>query len=72
MITKRAWFGPKRGLGWGWTPVSWEGWLVVAICGAVIAAAFALFGQTPMTGYVVIGAVASLILVCVMTGTRPG
>ena len=30
-VTKKAWFGPKRYLGWGWTPTSWEGWLVIGV-----------------------------------------
>ena len=27
---KKLWFRRKR-FGWGWTPASWEGWLVTAI-----------------------------------------
>lgn len=27
-MTKKLWFRAKR-YGWGWTPSSWEGWLVV-------------------------------------------
>jgi hypothetical protein len=30
------WFGPKS-FGWGWTPVTWEGWVVVIGIVAVIA-----------------------------------
>jgi len=32
------WFGPKR-YGWGFTPVSWQGWLVT---GAYVVAVFVL------------------------------
>lgn len=28
-VTKTAWFGPKR-WGWGWSPASWQGWVVTA------------------------------------------
>ena len=28
VLTKKAWFGPKRYVGWGWTPTRWQGWLV--------------------------------------------
>jgi hypothetical protein len=28
MSDKKLWFKAKQ-YGWGWTPVSWEGWLVV-------------------------------------------
>ncbi len=31
------WFGPKS-FGWGWTPVTWEGWVVVLGIVVVIAA----------------------------------
>lgn len=71
MITKHPWFGPKR-IGWGWRPVSWEGWFVtVLIVVAVIAASIA-FGSSSMTIYVSLAAVAMLIVVCVLTGTPPG
>ena len=37
------WFAPRRRFGWGWTPVSWQGWLVVAaIIGVVVAIAIVL------------------------------
>jgi hypothetical protein len=29
-MTKKLWFKAKR-YGWGWTPSSWQGWLVLAI-----------------------------------------
>ena len=34
MKTNQYWFRKRRGLfspdlGWGWTPISWEGWLLV-------------------------------------------
>ncbi len=32
---KKPWFGPKR-WGWGWRPISWQGWLVVLAYIAVI------------------------------------
>jgi hypothetical protein len=71
MITKHPWFGPKR-IGWGWRPVSWEGWLMTALCAAVVIAANIAFRGTPMTLYVSIAAVAALFVVCLLTGTRPG
>ena len=36
MITKHPWFGPKTGMGWGWTPVTWQGWLVTLACVATM------------------------------------
>ena len=71
MITKRAWFEPKR-IGWGWRPVSWQGWLITVVFAAVVIAACVAFGGTPTTFYVSVAAVAALVLVCLLTGTGPG
>jgi hypothetical protein len=30
-VTRRPWFGPKRGPGYGWSARSWQGWLVLAL-----------------------------------------
>jgi len=27
-LTNKPWFGPKRLIGWGWAPTSWEGGVV--------------------------------------------
>ena len=35
------WFRPKT-IGWGWSPASWEGWLVTALAAAAIAGTAAL------------------------------
>jgi hypothetical protein len=37
MNDPRLWFGPKR-IGWGWSPRSWEGWLVVGLSVAAVVA----------------------------------
>ncbi len=36
------WFSPKT-FGFGWTPASWEGWLVTAVGAAAIVAATVIF-----------------------------
>jgi peptidoglycan/LPS O-acetylase OafA/YrhL len=71
MITKHAWFEPKR-IGWGWRPVSWQGWLITFLFAAVVIVASIAFGGTPTTFYVSLAAVAALVAVCLLTGTRPG
>ena len=71
MITKRPWFGPKR-IGWGWRPVSWEGWLATFLCVAVVAAAAIAFKGTATTAFVSLAAVAALLVICLLTGTPPG
>jgi hypothetical protein len=30
MLTKKPWFKAKR-FGWGWYPVTWQGWLVIVL-----------------------------------------
>jgi hypothetical protein len=72
MITKRPWFGPKRYVGWGWTPVSWEGWAVTAIFAVAAIAGRAHFGPG-MPGVVAIGVCLTAYLgIIVLTGTKPG
>ena len=71
MITKHPWFGPKR-IGWGWRPVSWQGWAITAGSVAVVVVATMAFGDTPMTVYIAVGSIVALVLVCSLTGTRPG
>jgi hypothetical protein len=72
MITKYPWFGPKRGIGWGWTPVSWEGWFLTVSLFLVIVGAYLAFGRAPMTTYVTLVAVAIYIMIVILTGTAPG
>lgn len=71
MITKGPWFGPKR-YGWGWTPVSWQGWLATAAFIAVVGAAIAYF--RPSITALVIGLVSFAVYlgVILLTASRPG
>ena len=71
MITKHPWFGPKL-IGWGWTPISWEGWLATALCAAIVILAGVVFQGSLMFVYVTIAAVSALLAICLLTGTRPG
>lgn len=67
------WFGPRSGrLGWGWTPVSWQGWAAVAVVVAVgIAAQIVGHGERHGALYVV-PVVAAVLGVCLWKGTAPG
>ncbi len=40
-MKKRLWFRAKT-YGWGWTPSSWQGWLIVALWCAVYAGIIAV------------------------------
>ena len=71
MITSRPWFGPKKYLGWGWTPITWEGWLATAVflaaflvCFLVIRGAIGIAG-----GLILLAAYQGVVL---LTGTKPG
>ena len=69
-LTERPWFGPKR-LGWGWTAVAWQGWLViVAFLAAIILSALYLAGVLRVVAEVAL--IAILILVAWLTGDAPG
>lgn len=72
MITPYPWFGPRSGFGWGWTPVTWEGWAVVILWFAALALAYHLLGSTRAFAFAVAGLVVLLIVICALTGTPPG
>ena len=72
MIPDYPWFGPRHGMGWGWTPVSWEGKvLTYAVIVAITITAFG-FGRYRKAYYVIGGLVMFLLAVCAVTGTAPG
>jgi hypothetical protein len=74
-ITSTAWFGPKRGLGWGWTPTSWQGWLVslmwvvALVAGALV---LALGGNAVVMLIFEALAIALFFVVVALTGDPPG
>ena len=69
LIGNKLWFGP-RSLGWGWSPVAWEGWLFVLIgIGATIASGLL---SEPWRAAGIATSLTTLIVVCVLKGTRPG
>ncbi len=65
------WFGPKKGFGWGWTPISWQGWALTALFFAVFLV-IALLYQGKYRTLAAIGATVVYIFVVVLTGTKPG
>ncbi len=65
------WFGPKTGLGWGWAPVTWQGWaLTVVLVAAVLA--LSMPGEPRGRGLISLGLVGAYMVVVVLTGTKPG
>ena len=68
LIGTKVWFGPRR-LGWGWIPVSPEGWIVTAI---IAVASLALKrGDRRRRGADLLLAALYLALVA-LKGTAPG
>lgn len=70
-ITKKAWFG-KRILGWGYRPISLEGWLVTAVFLAAIFAGIAYIEETA-TRYALLAVILIVFhIIIYLTGNAPG
>jgi hypothetical protein len=69
-VTKTAWFGPKR-WGWGWSPVSWQGW-AVTVGFAVISQILKQVLPRRRATLVTLGMVVAFLGVVVLTGDAPG
>ncbi len=77
-MSKPIWFKAKR-YGWGWTPATWQGWLILAAFVAVVVYDFlrvdaashsvsdTLINWVPDA----LGLTLILIVICSMTGERP-
>ena len=72
MITRYPWFGPKKHLGWGWTPITWEGWLVTLLFCVAARGVFVLLGPGLAGTAGLILCIVALIATCFLTGTKPG
>lgn len=68
LIGRKVWFGPRR-LGWGWSPVTAEGWAVLA---GGVAAAIALASTVRHAPWVSLIAVAVMLAIIFLKGTSPG
>ena len=69
---RRYWFGPRR-FGWGWSPVSPEGWVITAAIAVVgMVASRALRGRPFSQLGVALVTTSALVLIAMATGTRPG
>jgi len=67
------WFGPRRGpLAWGWAPVSWQGWVVIALGVAAFSAAEIAGPDEGHDLLYALPAIAVLLAACWWKGTAPG
>ena len=69
-VTRKPWFGPRR-FGWGWTPVSWEGWVTSIVFVAAIVLAGSLLSSVART-VAIIALIVALLVVSFLTGGLPG
>ena len=67
-LTKKPWFGPKQ-LGWGWRPITWEGWLTTLVLLGVIY--FAVHHSSKSVP-VILGLSFLFCIVAYLTGGKPG
>lgn len=70
-LTKTPWFGPRHLPGWGWSPVTWQGWLVIVVFLAAIVACAVLLPGVALRLMVEVIFIALLFAVCWLTGTPP-
>lgn len=69
-MTSKAWFGPKRVAGWGWSIRTWQGGVVTAIFLALLFVSFQLWpGSRLLLGCTLIGL---YLVVVLLTGDPPG
>lgn len=71
-ITKEPWFG-KRRIGWGWTPITWQGWIITLILILIILVDAKYLAQTPVLLIIVLViATIGFIIIALLTGGKPG
>ena len=70
-ITKKAWFG-KRILGWGYRPVSLEGWLITIVF--LVASIVAIvYNKRSATGYAILAVLLiTLFIIAYLTSDALG
>ena len=66
----RPWFGP-RSFGWGWVPISWQGWVAVVVGILLISEAEAELDGA-VKDLAVLLSVGALVALCIAKGTAPG
>jgi uncharacterized membrane protein YhaH (DUF805 family) len=68
-IKKTYWFKAKH-YGWGWYPVTWQGWLVLTVFVVIIG-----YRSTTMLNIIIVPEfivyTVILLIVCLLTGEKP-
>lgn len=66
-MSDRKWFKKKR-FGWGWSPATWEGWLVVLLYTLAVTLVSILLPA--QRGFLVMLLTALLIFICWLKGEK--
>jgi hypothetical protein len=72
LVGTKPWFGPRGRGGWGWSPITWQGWLSIVL---VFAAIISIPTTTESVGLRLAGSLivtAAAVLLAVLKGTSPG
>lgn len=69
LLARFEWFGPRRSGGWGWSPISWQGWLVMLV---FLAAILWAASRRPPRLRILMVLVGAFIAICYITGGPPG
>ncbi len=68
---KKLWFR-RRSYGWGWFPVTIEGWLVTIVAILVIIASGSILKENTILGITpIILVIIILIIICIKKGEKP-
>ena len=70
-LTKDPWFGPKRVVGWGWTPITAAGWLVTLATIVLVVASLTTLPR-PFNALGVVAVALAFGAIAALTGTPPG
>jgi len=69
-ITRKPWFGPKKGIGWGWRMLSWEGAVATAIFTLLVVMSVLIWRGSSVVPVVVL--LALYFGMVLLTGDPPG
>lgn len=70
-VTSKPWFNARR-YGIGWRPVTWQGWITSGAFVALVIGATRVTGDAAAIATLVGLFVGLLVLVCYLTGGKPG
>lgn len=69
--TSKPWFSARR-LGFGWRPVTWQGWVASGVFVALVIGVTRVVDNSAAIAVAVVLLVGLLALVCYLTGGKPG